>query len=132
MSNAALDALAPPRSITLRIGERTLDIAPAPVSALAAMLRDGGDVFAALGTLPLLALFAQHSDGLIAIAAHGSGLSRAEVGALQGDAFFDLLGAVIEVNSDFFAHRLLPAMNKLMEAAARGISVMPSPSTSTH
>ena len=132
MSQAALDALAPPRTIRVCVAGQDLDIAPAPVSALAAMLRDGGDVFAALGTLPLLALFAQHSDGLIAIAAHGSGRRPDWIGTLQGDEFFDLLGAVIEVNSDFFAHRLLPAMNKLMEAAARGISVTPLPTPSTH
>ncbi len=132
MSQAALDALAPPRTLSVCVAGKVLEIAPAPVSALAAMLRDGGEVFAALGTLPLLALFAQYSEGLIAIAAHGSGLSRTEVGALQGDAFFDVLGAVIEVNSDFFAHRLLPAMNRLMEAAARGISETPLPPPSTH
>ena len=117
-----IDAIAPPPTVTVQVGDRALVIAPASVRALAGMLRDGGDVFAAIGTLPLLALFAQHADGLIAIAAHGSGLTRDEVAALPGDAFFTLLGAVIEINADFFAHRLLPAMQQMMEAAARGMA----------
>lgn len=128
----AIAAIAPPPTIAVQAGDRALVIAPASVRALAGMLRDGGDVFAAIGTLPLLALFAQHADGLIAIAAHGSGLTRDEVAALPGDAFFALLGAVIEINADFFAHRLLPAMNQLMEAAARGISATSSPTQSMH
>lgn len=111
--DTGIEGLAPPRTIDVVAGGQTLHIAPASISNLAAMLRDGKDVYAALGDQPLTQLFADHTEALIDICTHGTGISRDDIADMNGDEFLSVLSAVLEANADFFIHRLRPALESL-------------------
>lgn len=123
----SIEGLATPRSIDVVAGGETLHISPAPISALGAMLREGKNIFAALNDGKALAeIFVDHTMALIGICAYGTGKTIAQIGALPGDEFMVLLGAVLEVNADFFTHRLRPAMESMVDRMTTAISLQDS------
>ncbi len=124
--------LAPPRTIDVLAGGETLHISPAPISALGSMLREGKNIFAALNDGESLAeIFVDHTTALIDICAYGTGKTTAQISALPGDEFMVLLGAILEVNADFFTRRLRPAMESMIDRMTAAIGPQNSDHAST-
>ena len=97
------------------------------------MLRDGKAVFAAMDNdVSMAEIFANHTEDLITVCAHGSPLRRDQVSELSGCDFMTLLGAVLEANLDFFIRQLRPAMDKMMTKLLGLVSALDSPQQSSN
>ena len=66
-----------------------------------ACLDNGGD---------LVALIDQHEEPLFVMASICSGLTKDQYDQLLPDDYLAIVGAVIEINADFFVQNLLPAV----------------------
>lgn len=91
---------------------------------LVAMISDSGEVN------PLVAadLLADHGDDLIEAMRLALGLSKAEMAKVGADEFLEAIPAVLSINRDFFARRLIPAMKRAAAAAAAGRGTGATPS----
>lgn len=105
----------PPRSVS--VGGQRIDVTPIRVrelAAFAAAMRPLAQALADGVELPWL--LAEHTGALIATVAVGARVETAWIEGLGLDELLDLAEAVIEVNADFFVHRLAP---RLTQSAAR-------------
>jgi hypothetical protein len=109
-------------------GGRTIEVTPIRVRELAAFARAVEPLAQALAQGPdLPRLLAEHTGAVIEAVAVGARVEAAWIEELGLDELIDLAEAVIEVNVDFFAHRLAP---RLIRVAARvGETVAGSSST---
>lgn len=107
------DAISPQgRGATVR--GQPMEVTPLTVGQIPAVMRalrgvdlarfDAGDLEA------LSDLLADHGDALITALAVAARQHEAVVAGLELDEFLALLAVVIEVNADFFARRVAPAM----------------------
>jgi hypothetical protein len=87
---------------------------PGMMKAIAPILGEiqGGDILGALSA---------NADSLVAAVAIGSRKDRAWVDDLDLDDLVALAGAVLEVNADFFVHRVLPGLTKAMEGVTGAV-----------
>jgi len=87
---------------------------PGMMKAIAPILGEiqGGDILGALSA---------NADSLVAAVAIGSRKDRAWVDELDLDDLVALAGAVLEVNADFFVHRVLPGLTKAMEGVTGAV-----------
>jgi len=117
-----LDTFTPvPKPVVTR--DKTLQILPIRAKHLSAFGAAVAPVLPLLLEGKLQEAVTHHSTGLIEAAAIGSGQPADWVGELYPDDFLRLVGVVVEVNADFFAHRVLPATHeaaKAITAAIRG------------
>ncbi len=67
------------------------------------------------GSGDILSVIEQHGDKLIEAVHIASGVPRETLQECLPDEFINLASAVIEVNADFFAQRLLPAVRGAVE-----------------
>jgi hypothetical protein len=80
------------------------------------------DLIAALsGEGDLLATIEQHGDKLIEAVHIATGVPRETLEGAQIDEFITLAAAVVEVNADFFARRLLPAVRGAVENLGKAV-----------
>lgn len=111
----SLNVIDPP-SITVMFHGTAREIRPLTVGQLPAMMRalrnvempSTFDVHALASQLP--ALIADNGEAIIQAAVIASGEARAVVESAALDEFVTLVAAIIEINSDFFVHTLLPVM----------------------
>jgi hypothetical protein len=118
MSAADLDALCPTARV-VNVGGRVVKILPLKVRHLAAFQRAAtSEVMAELLTGRIMEALAAHEDAMVDLARIGSGLTADEVADLDGAEFVRLLGAVVEVNVDFFHRAILPELLKAQQGLA--------------
>jgi hypothetical protein len=116
-----LGVLSPPER-NLLIGDVEIILKPANLLTLAKMVRAVDGLLAHLGglapessiTTALLPALVdpRYVEGLLQVASLGSGRERAWIDGLEPDEQLRLIVAVIEVNIDFFAQRLRPALTE--------------------
>lgn len=101
-----------PQQITLSNG-RVLDVTPIRVKELPSFAAALGPIFDMLaGGASVQALIAHNSESVIAATAIGMRIPRAEIDQFELDDLVVCAAKVIEVNADFFARRVLPALNQ--------------------
>ncbi|MCM2480204.1 hypothetical protein [Serpentinimonas maccroryi] len=106
--NTELETLHP-SPLQVRAGGRLIAITPIRVRELAAFTRAVQPIAAALAAgADLPTLVAEQAQAVIDATAVGARLEREFVDGLRLDELLDLAVAVLEVNLDFFAQRLLP------------------------
>lgn len=111
---------------------KNVTVAPLKVRQIPPFLRAAGPAAQALFMGDLAGALAVHGESLIHALAVATGEPADWLGELAADEFLTLLGEVVEVNADFFAHRVSPALtatvDKLSQALTAGAT--PSPSSS--
>lgn len=127
---------AQPQTYTTTAGE-AVEIAPIRVRQLAAAARAAEPVFgelAALSDLPkdqqgaaFIGLLMARIDDVSALVAALVNRPAQWVGDLALDDLAGLAGLAIEVNADFFVHRLRPTIESMGAAMARGLGSMSPP-----
>ncbi len=119
MSDAAaagVSAVADLRVVDVQVGTVTLSIRPLTVGKIPAFRAAGGERLLNLAlTLPRepsawLDVIGEDNGRVLDALAVASGISRKAIEDLQLDELVRLIAAVAEVNLDFFAHRLAPAL----------------------
>lgn len=101
-----------PQPLVLSDG-RTLDITPIRVKELPAFIAALEPIFGMVSAgASVTTLLAQNSEAVIAATAVGLRLPRAEVDEFGLDDLVTGAAKVMEVNADFFARRVLPALNQ--------------------
>lgn len=91
-------------------------ITPVKVRDLPAFLAAIEPIARDLATGDIIAALARNADAVITATAIGAGVERAWLEEQDVDTLVDLAAKVLEVNADFFVHRVLP---KLAAAAER-------------
>lgn len=123
-----LDALLP-KSVDVKIGEETITISPfkfkavKAVSAHVALFRaklaeEDGEEDAKLGVMQLAL---DHTEEILDVIKLATGKDAAWCDELGMDNVLDLLGAIIEVNLDFFSRLLVPKVKAMSERIAAGV-----------
>jgi len=117
MTETAIDAagdfaVIAPASRPVRFAGSALEILPLKVGQLPGVMRalQGIDLAQGLDTAVLPALIAEHGERIIEAAVIATRVPREEIENAELDEFAALLAALIEVNSDFFVQRVVPAL----------------------
>lgn len=105
-------------------GER-LCILPIKTRELPGMMRAIAPILGEIQSGDILGALAANADSLVAAVAIGSRKDRAWVDDLDLDDLVALAGAVLEVNADFFVHRVLPGLTKAMEGVTGAVGQTP-------
>lgn len=100
---------------------RTLYVTEIRVAEFSAMLRACETVFEMIAALDVRAAMLRDPDAVINVITVGSRLPRSEIEALALDELLRLGAAVLQVNADFFVHRLAPLF---VEVSARVTKVL--------
>ena len=108
-----------PQGTAVSVASDTVVLHPLRVGQLPAMLRAVGSLAGHLQRDPIdwLQLLAEHGDALLDAVAIGSGKTRAWVDGLTPDDALLLAAKVVEVNTDFFARRVIPRIETLFDSA---------------
>lgn len=112
-----------PQPVTVRLGNETLQIHPVRAGQLPAFLRHMQPLVAAWNAaqrddgVDWIHVFAEAGEDLLAVISSATTLPADRVRALQIDEFIDVFDAVLTVNADFFARRVMPALKQAMTAA---------------
>ena len=120
-----------PTPASIAIGGETLEISPIRVGELPGLLRCLSPFAADLIRDPVdwLALFAAHGGGLLTAVSIASRKPRDWVDRLPLDEAIQLAEVLVEVNADFFARQVAPALTR---AAKRiGTTAGPAPSSAS-
>lgn len=116
-----------PQGREVVIGDRTLLITPMTIAQIPPTMRAIKRIRAALGdatnTLDLanldpdavLTLLADGGEDLIDAVVAATGYPLEVIGHAQAHEFVDLFAVVVEVNSDFFIQRVLPAFGSILQ-----------------
>jgi hypothetical protein len=104
-----------PAGVELALGGETLKILPLPVGLMPAFLRAVLPVLQQLRApeIDWLALLAERGEDLLAAVAIAVGKPRPWVDGLSADEAVLLAAKVVEVNADFFTHRVIPRIEAL-------------------
>lgn len=105
-------------TVDITIGDRTITVTPVKVAVLPDFLRAVEPIAADLSTGDIMGALARPAENLIAATALGAGVERSWLDEQEVDVLVELAAAVLEVNADFFARRLTPALLKAAEALA--------------
>lgn len=106
-----LEVIVPPVR-TLRFAGRDVEVRPLKVGQLPGVMQAlaGVDLAQGLDTGGLPDLVAAHGDRVIDAVVIATRLPREAVEEAELDEFAALLAALVEINSDFFVRRVLPAL----------------------
>lgn len=116
----------------LDIAGRRVEVSPLRVRELPAFLAAVKPIAAELSAgVELVDLLADQAEAIIAAVAIGARVERAWLDELLPDDLVALAGAVLEVNADFFARRVLPAMTERMTGLAASLAGRTSSSASS-
>lgn len=106
------------------IGGKHIAIAPLKVRQIPPFMRAIGPAAGLLFSGDLAGALGAHGEELIHAVAVATDQPADWLGDLDADEFLRLVGDVVEVNADFFAHRVTPALEatvgKLMSALTHG------------
>ena len=105
-------------------GER-LCILPIKTRELPGMMKAIAPILGEIQVGDILGALSANADSLVAAVAIGSRKDRAWVDELDLDDLVALAGAVLEVNADFFVHRVLPGLTKAMEGVTGAVGQTP-------
>ena len=127
--NAGLDSLGAfvPETMRVMLGDRPVDIRPLTVGQLPAFARAVAPILPALLSGQVMPALMAEPDALIEAVAISTGLAPEDLKAMDPVPFVALAQAVIEVNVDFFAHRLLPAARAAEQAILTRMAGLPVP-----
>jgi hypothetical protein len=103
----------------LRIGGRDIAVDPVTVRDLPAFLAAVEPIARELMAGDVMAALAHNADRLIQAVCTGARVERAWLDDQQADVLVELAVAVIEVNADFFARRVLPAVTQAAQTLSR-------------
>ncbi len=119
-----------PEPRTVAAGGKTIDVLPLRVRQIPGFTRAVVPVLGPLGTGDLATAIAVGGEDLVSAVAIATGEPEDWLGELLPDEFLALVTAVVEVNADFFARRVLPALNAATETTLATLGVTRSPSSS--
>jgi hypothetical protein len=125
----SLDAFLP-QARSVSVGGRTLSILPLRVKQIPAFAKAIAPAMSRIASGDIIGAVAEHGEQIIDAVSIATGAERDFVEALEADAFLELASVVMEVNADFFARRVLPALEKMSETMVRTLGAQPSPSSS--
>ncbi len=114
--------------LSLTVAGRDLTLTPVRLGQLPAFVR-AVEPFAkqiAGGQFDPIELLADHGANVIRALEVATGQPREWVESLELDEAIRLASAVLEVNADFFTHRVLPALNTALTALPQGSTTPPS------
>lgn len=112
-------------------------IEPVKVRHLPAFLAAVEPIAVEMASGDMLSAVAKHCDAVIQATVIGAGVERAWLDEQGVDTLVELASRVIEVNADFFARRVLPALSRAAQAIAQsaggttGSSVSSAPDSAT-
>jgi hypothetical protein len=117
----------------VEIAGQKLALRPMRFGQLARALALAGPIaqHLASGRADLFALLSSDGERLIELAALLSGQSRAWIESLPPDEAVRLIGALYEVNRDFFSRRLAPALTQTLAKINGSTGASPSASAPT-
>lgn len=110
-----------PTPLRLDIAGERLSILPIKTRELPGMMKAIAPILGEIQGGDILGALAANADSLVAAVAIGSRKDRAWVDELDLDDLVALAGAVLEVNADFFVHRVLPGLTKAMEGVTGAV-----------
>ena len=123
-----------PETVTLTVAGVAVEVRPLTVGQIPAVLRalKGVDFSAGIAADDLPRLLEAHGEQLIEAVAIAVKRTTEFVSNLDPVEFLTLASKVVEVNADFFAHRLAPVLAEVMQrvAAAAKPGAGPTPSRS--
>lgn len=121
-----------PEARRVEIGGKTVTIAPLKVRQIPAFARHVGPAASLLLDGDIAGAVSEHGEGLITAMAIATGEDAGWIGDLLPDDFLRLVAEVVEVNADFFAHRVSPALSQTVERLTHALTTgaTPSPSSS--
>jgi len=101
-------------------GGETVTVRPLTIGQLPAFMRALKGVQFQVGEegTDVIGLIADHGEAIAEAVAVATGLSVDQVAALAPDDFIGLAEAVVEINADFFARRVLPRFSSALERLA--------------
>lgn len=121
-----LEVLNPPQA-SVQFGGESVTVTPIRMGKLQAFTRVvrpiASDIMEALGgSGDLLTTIELHCDRLIEAVQIATGIEREKLDNALPDEFIALAKAVIEINADFFARRLLPAVKTAVEGLQQTVT----------
>lgn len=128
MAEGELSRLAPAATKTVAAGGEEIEVAPMTVGQLPAFARAIRGVPLNLeGEIDVVALVGDHGDQIAEAVAIAVGRPTAWISGLALDEFAQLAAAVLEVNADFFAQRVLPGMTVALTRLTSTLGSISSP-----
>jgi hypothetical protein len=115
MTGGGLGAFVP-ETIRVDLRDRVVDIKPLTVGQLPAFSRAVTPILPALLSGQIMPALMAEPEALVSAVAVSTGLDPSDLRAMDPVDFVALAQAVIEVNVDFFARRLLPATRAAEQA----------------
>ena len=100
------------------IPQRTIHVSEIEVPEFASMLRACEPVIGMLMELDMRAAMLRDPEAAINVIRVGARLSQAEIDLLSLDELLKLGSAVLQVNVDFFVHRLAPVFTEVSQKVA--------------
>jgi hypothetical protein len=105
-----------------QIGGKSVNVAPLKVRQIPPFVRALGPAFGPLSHGRIDAAIGLHGEALIEAIAIATGESSDWLGDLDADEFMRLVGDVVEVNADFFVHRVLPTLNATVDKVTTALA----------
>jgi len=106
------------------VGGKTLAITPLKVRQIPAFVRAIAPAANLLTSGRIAEAVALHGEGIATSMTVACDESEEFIGELLGDEFLSLVSAVMEVNGDFFARRVVPQITAIQEKAERAAMAM--------
>ncbi len=109
-----------PEPLRFTVGAEELEVWPLQISQFGKAAKLIRPIVKQFGdTVDIYDLLAEHSDALIEVIAIAIGREATWVGSLRADHFINLAVAVTDLNRDFFARCVVPAVNDAMMKLAK-------------
>ena len=110
-----------PTPLRLDVAGERISFLPIKTRELPPMMKAISPILSEIQDGDILGALAANADSLVAAVAIGSRKDRAWVDELELDDLVALAGAVLEVNADFFVHRVLPGLTKAVEGVTDAV-----------
>lgn len=117
---------APPKPVTITINDREITVTLVKVKNLPEFIRAVEPIAQNLASGDFMAALSLHAENFIEATALGADVERQWLDTQEIDSLFELAGAVLAVNADFFVQRLTPALVAAAEKFALMIPGMTS------
>lgn len=115
-----------PIPVRLDVGEERLSILPIKTKELPALAKAVFPVFEEIASGDIIGALMKNADAVIDSTAICARKDRAWMDALGLDDLVRVAGAAMEVNADFFASAILPALTVVVERVKAALGPKPS------